>query len=100
VGADAHRHWFLEHFLGYFVAASIILLGWLRPLLVGGCLAVAAVILEVLQSLSPTHSANAASVLGGASGAIAAAVIAKFITVAWNRRPGATAMKEVPNSRA
>jgi VanZ family protein len=72
-------HWFLEHFLGYFVASSIILLGWPRPFLVAGFLAVAAVILEALQSLSPSHSANLDSVIGGATGALAAALIAKLI---------------------
>ena len=72
-------HWFVEHFLGYFVASSIILLGWPQPLLVAGFLAVAAVILEALQSLSPSHAANLNSVIGGATGALAAALIAKVI---------------------
>ena len=75
-------HWFLEHFLGYFAASSIVLLGWRRPLLVAGGFTVAAVILETLQSLTPNHSPTFISVVGGAAGGLAAALIAKLIMVA------------------
>jgi hypothetical protein len=79
-------HWFIEHFLGYFAASSIVLLGWHRPLLVAGGFTVAAVILEALQSLTPNHSPAVLSVIGGAGGALAAALIAKLIMVARSRR--------------
>lgn len=79
-------HWFIEHFLGYFAAAATICLGWPRPFLVGGILMVAAVILEALQSFTPNHSPTLLSVVGGAAGALAAALIAKLIMVARSRR--------------
>ena len=80
-------HWFVEHFLGYFVASSIILLGWPKPLVVGLGLATTAVILEALQGLSPNHSVSAISVIGGVTGALTAAILAKLIAVASRRRP-------------
>ncbi len=80
-------HWFVEHFLGYFAASSIILLGWPKPLVVGISLATTAVILEVLQSLSPNHTASAISVIGGVTGALTASILAKLIAVASSRRP-------------
>ena len=58
-------HWFTEHFLGYFAASAIICLGWRRPFWVAGILTVAAFLLEGLQALTPDHSANIFSVLGG-----------------------------------
>jgi len=97
-------HWFIEHFLGYFAASSIICLGWRRPFVVAGSLTVAALILEGLQSLTPNHSPALLSVVGGASGAIAAALIAKVIMVARNRRAFALSTphksKETALSRA
>jgi VanZ family protein len=79
-------HWFIEHFLGYFAASLIICLGWRRPLAVAGGLMATAAVLEILQSLTPNHSPSFVSVLGGASGALAAAVIVKFIIGLRNRR--------------
>jgi VanZ family protein len=70
-------HWALEHFFAYFIATSIVCLGWRRPFVVaGGLAAIAAPLLEGLQSLEPTHSANFLSVISGASGAFAAALVA------------------------
>jgi hypothetical protein len=52
-------HWALEHFVAYFAAALIVCLGWRRPFVVaGGLAAIAAPLLEALQGLEPTHSAN------------------------------------------
>jgi VanZ family protein len=76
-------HWFTEHFVGYFVASAIICLGWRRPFLVAVFLSVAAVVLEGLQSLTPSHTPNVFSVLGGASGALLAVLA---ITVVSTRR--------------
>jgi VanZ family protein len=78
-------HWFLEHFVGYFAAASIILLGWPRPLLVAAVFTIAAFILEGLQFWTPTHSPALLSAIGGAAGAIAAAALAKVIMVMRTR---------------
>jgi VanZ family protein len=69
-------HWALEHFLAYFAAALILCLSWRRPFVVAAGLAViAAPLLEALQGLEPTHSANLLSVISGASGAFAAALV-------------------------
>jgi hypothetical protein len=83
-------HWFTEHFIGYFIASAIICLGWRRPFLVAGVLTVAAFALEGLQALTPNHSPNLLSVLGGASGAWLAAIIVEAIRVLSNRRRSAS----------
>jgi len=84
-------HWFAEHFVGYFLASAVICLGWRRPFLVAGVLTVAAFVLEGLQALTPNHSSNLLSVLGGASGAWLASLIIEALRVASMRRrsPGA-----------
>ena len=79
-------HWWTEHFLAYFVASLVICLGWPRPFVVAGALAVAAAILETLQGLTPNHSASVDLVMAGAAGALTAALIAKLTMVAWSRR--------------
>ena len=79
-------HPIIEHFLAYFVASSVLILGWGRPVAVAGSLTVAAAILEVLQSLTPTHVPNPVVALGGALGALAAALIFKLLATARNRR--------------
>jgi VanZ family protein len=78
-------HWFTEHFVGYFIASAIICLGWRRRFLVAALLTVTAIVLEGLQALSPNHSANLLSVLGGASGAWLAALIVEAFKVVSNR---------------
>jgi hypothetical protein len=79
-------HWFLEHFLGYFAASAALCLGWRRPFWVAGILTVAAFVLEGLQALTPNHSANLLSVLGGASGVWLAALLFEGVRVALNWR--------------
>jgi VanZ family protein len=83
-------HWFTEHFVGYFVASAIIGLGWRRRFIVAGLLTVAAFVLEGLQALTPNHSANLLSVLGGASGAWLAALIVEAFKVASSRDKSAS----------
>lgn len=83
-------HWFTEHFVGYFIASLIICLGWRRRFLVASGLTVAAVVLEGLQALTPNHSPNLLSVLGGASGAWLAALIVEAFKVAANRGKSAS----------
>jgi VanZ family protein len=79
-------HWFTEHFVGYFVASAIICLGWRRPFLVAAVLSVAAAVLEGLQSLTPSHTPNVFSVLGGTSGAWLAALMIEAIRAVSSRR--------------
>ena len=82
-------HWFTEHFVGYFVTGIILCFGWRRPFLVAGILTITAVVLEGLQALSPNHSANLLSVLGGASGAWLAALVVE--AVRWASKRGKSA---------
>ena len=82
-------HWFTEHFVGYFVAGIIICLGWRRPFVVAGILTITAIVLEGLQALSPNHSANLLSVLGGANGAWVAALVVEAIR--WASKRGKSA---------
>ena len=76
-------HWEVEHFLAYFAATSIVCLGWPMPFVVAGALMAAAALLEALQGLTPNHSANLMSVLSGAGGVLAAALLARFIIREW-----------------
>jgi VanZ family protein len=72
-------HWEVEHFLAYFAVTSIICLGWRRPSAVAVTLIAVAALLEALQSLTPTHSANLLGVLTAAAGALTAALAVKLI---------------------
>jgi hypothetical protein len=72
-------HWAVEHFLAYFAATSILCLGWGGPFVVGVALMALAALLEALQSLTRDHEPNLLAVLSGAGGALAAALLAKFI---------------------
>jgi VanZ family protein len=82
-------HWALEHFLAYFATAVIVCLGWRRPFVVAAGLAViVAPLLEALQGLEPTHSANFLSVISGASGAFAAALVVSASGSIGRRRSG------------
>ena len=98
-------HWALEHFLAYFVATSVLCLGWPRPFIIaGGLAAIAAPLLEGLQSLMPTHSACLLSVLSGAGGALTAALLITLVSRAQNwhalrRRPQADAMRSAHRDR-
>ena len=78
-------HWALEHFLGYFVAAWIVCLGWPRPLVVAGLFVPFAALLEALQALTPDHSPAVLSAVSGAAGAVAARSM--LTVLLWNN-PG------------
>ena len=78
-------HWFIEHFIGYFIASAVICLGWRRRFLAAGVLTVTAIVLEALQALAPNRPPNLLSVLGGASGAWLAALVTEVLMVALNR---------------
>ena len=73
-------HWAIEHFVAYFAATLILCLGWRRPFLVAGVLAaIVAPLLEVIQIFTPNHSASLLSVLSGAAGALAAALLVTLV---------------------
>ena len=69
-------------------------LAWGRPFWIAAILTVAAFVLEGLQALTPTHSPNLLSVLGGASGSWLAALIVEAIRVASNRRKSPSIKRE------
>jgi VanZ family protein len=79
-------HWALEHFLGYFAAASIVCLGWPRPMVVAGFFLPFAALLEGLQAFTPDHTPAALSAVSGAGGALAAALLAKIVIQVRNQR--------------
>ncbi len=70
--------WELDHFVGYFVFTWIFILAWPRPLVVGGALAVFALLLENLQSFLPDRSSYFVAALYSAAGVITAAVLAEL----------------------
>ena len=74
--------WGFDHFMGYFVITSVFCFAWPRPFVVGIAIMVFSVLLEGLQAFTPDRSANALAALAGASGALAAALLATlFIRV-------------------
>ena len=77
-----------DHFLGYFIITTMFCLAWPRPFVVGGALIVGGVLLEALQALTPDRSANSLAALYGASGALAAALLAQiFIRATAKKLP-------------
>ena len=78
----------VDHFLGYFIITTMFCLAWPRPFVVGGALIVGGVLLEALQALTPDRSANSLAALCGASGALAAALLAAiFIRIIAKESP-------------
>jgi VanZ family protein len=78
--------WQIDHFLGYFVITSMFCLAWPRPLVVGGVLMAGGALLELLQALTPDRSSNLLAAVYGASGALAAALLAElFIRLFANK---------------
>src|SRR4029077_15513274 len=67
-----------DHFVGYFFFTLLFCLAWPRPLVVGGALAVLAVVLENLQSFLPGRSSYFVAALYSAAGVLAAALLAEF----------------------
>ena len=77
--------WQLEHFLGYFIATSIVCFAWPRPLMVAGAMMVLAAVLEGLQTFTPDREPNVMAVVWGACGVLAA-LLAKFLFRARQRK--------------
>ena len=75
--------WQIDHFLGYFAITLFVCVAWPRPLVVGGVLMAAAVLLEGLQAFTPDRSANLEAALWGAGGVLMAALVAELFIRAW-----------------
>jgi hypothetical protein len=74
--------WQSDHFIGFFVATSVVCSAWPRPLLIGPILMAAAALLEGLQALTPDRVPNFEAALYGAGGTLVAALFAAlFIRV-------------------
>ena len=77
--------WEIDHFVGYFVIAVMFCLAWPRPLIVGGALAVFAVVLEGLQAFMPDRSSYYVAAIYSAAGVLTAALVAELFIRAWKR---------------
>jgi VanZ family protein len=75
--------WQFDHFIGYFAITLFFCFAWRRPFVVGGIIMVVAALLEGLQAFTPDRSANVVAALCGASGALAAALVAELFIQAW-----------------
>ena len=75
--------WKFDHFIGYFTITLLVCFAWPRPLVVGAILMAAAFLLEGLQAFTPHRSANLVAALCGASGVLAAALVAELLIRAW-----------------
>jgi hypothetical protein len=64
--------WQIDHFVGYFALTLTVCVAWPRPLLVGGALIAAAIMLEGLQSLTPDRLCDIQGALYSAGGVVAA----------------------------
>ena len=81
--------WQSDHFLGFFVATSVVCFAWPRPLLIAPILIATAGLLEGLQALTPDRVPNLEAALYGASGALLAALLATLVIhIWWKRRAG------------
>jgi hypothetical protein len=68
----------LDHFLAFFVVASILIFGWPRPFLVGAVVAAMGILLEGLQFLTPDRTPDLMGTFYSALGAVAAALVAEL----------------------
>ncbi len=74
-----------DHVVGYFFFTLFFCLAWQRPLVVGGALAVLAVVLENLQSFLPGRSSYFVAALYSAAGVLVAALLAELFMRAQKR---------------
>jgi hypothetical protein len=68
--------WQFDHVIGYFGFAVMFSLAWRRPLVVGGILMAAAMVLEALQALTPDRCCDLQAAFYGVAGALAGALFA------------------------
>ena len=80
--------WELDHFFGYFVITAFVCFAWPRPLVVGAALMAFGSLLEGLQAFTPDRDANVMAAMYGASGALAAALIAELFMRAFSSQAG------------
>ena len=78
--------WQSDHFIGFFVATSVVCFAWPRPLLIAPILMTTAGLLEALQALTPDRVPNLEAALYGAGGTLVAALLATLIIHLWKRR--------------
>jgi VanZ family protein len=71
--------WRVDHFCGYFALTLTFCFIWRRPLLAGGALMAAAILLEGLQAFTPDRHADVYAAMISASGAMAAILPADFL---------------------
>ena len=72
--------WRIDHVVGYFGFTLMFWLAWPRPVLVGGALMCAAMLLEALQALTPDRCCDLQAAFYGVAGALAAALCADVFT--------------------
>jgi len=70
--------WQIDHIVAYFAVTPIVCLAWPRPFVVGGALMVIGALLEGLQAFTPDRTPDVRAALYGASGALAAALLAEL----------------------
>jgi VanZ family protein len=70
--------WRINHFVGYFAFTLWFCFTWRRPLVVGGALIVAAVLLESLQAFTHDRSSNFLGALYGGGGVLVAVLLAEL----------------------
>ena len=77
--------WEFDHFAGYFVITTFICLAWPRPIVVGPAIMAFGSLLEGLQAFTPDRSSNLMAAIYGASGALAAALLAELYKRVFSR---------------
>jgi VanZ family protein len=79
--------WEFDHFVGYFAFALMFCLLWPQPLVVGGILILAALLLDGLQAFMPDRSSDLIAGFYGAGGVLMAALIAAAFIRARTGKP-------------
>ena len=74
--------WQVEHFLIYFATMIVLCIAWRRPYIVAVSLVAFSGLLEALQGLTPDRIPDSIAALGGAAGAISAAVLIELLICA------------------
>jgi VanZ family protein len=80
--------WQFDHVIGYFGFAVLFSLAWRRPLVVGGILMGAAMLLEALQALTPDRCCDLQAAFYGVGGALAGALFAELSSRILRRANG------------
>ena len=78
-------HWLVEHFLAYVTVTALFCLAWPRPMTVAAVLLPFAVLLELLQGLTPDRVPDLATALSAATGVAVAALLADLVMTLGRR---------------